>query len=170
MVTRNGTRCGALGTVKTLHVVGFKNSGKTTLVSHWITVLKQLGYEVAVLKHHGHGGAPALPPAHTDTVQFLQCGAVSTLVAGGDMIQLIQNKERSFEQLKTLAASSEPDVLLIEGYKKEAGEKVVLIRNEEQRQELESLSGIIQTVETAELFDDITRLDEWLQEWVEARE
>ncbi|PID01532.1 molybdopterin-guanine dinucleotide biosynthesis protein B [Sporosarcina sp. P2] len=154
--------------MKTLHVVGFKNSGKTTLVSHWITVLKHFGYEVAVLKHHGHGGAPELPPAYTDTVQFLEFGAVSTLVAGGDMIQLIQNKEYSFVQLKTLAALSEPDVLLIEGYKKEAGKKVVLIRNEEEREELESLSGIIRTVKTAELFEDITRLDDWLKEWVEA--
>ncbi|WP_143565389.1 molybdopterin-guanine dinucleotide biosynthesis protein B [Sporosarcina sp. P34] len=154
--------------MKTLHVVGFKNSGKTTLVSHWITVLKRLGYEVAVLKHHGHGGAPELPPTHTDTVQFLEFGAVSTLVAGGDMIQLIQNKDYSFEQLKTLAALSEPGVLFIEGYKKEAGEKVVLIRNEDERKELESLSGIIRTVKTAELFEDITRLDDWLKEWVEA--
>ena len=149
--------------MKTLHIVGFKDSGKTTLVSHWITVLNRLGYEVAVLKHHGHGGVPELPPAHTDTVQFLEYGAVSTLVAGGDMIQLIQNKERSFEQLKALAASSGPDVLLIEGYKKEAGEKVVLIRNEEERHELESLLGIVRTVKTAELFEDITRLDDWLQ-------
>lgn len=156
--------------MKTLHVVGYKNSGKTTLVSHWITVLNQAGFEVAVLKHHGHGGTPELPPAHTDTVQFLDSGAVSTLVAGGNMIQLIQNKEHSFEQLKALVALGEPDVLLIEGYKKEAGEKVVLIRNEEEREELKSLPGIIRTVKTAELFEDITRLDDWLQQWVEARE
>ncbi|ARK25196.1 molybdopterin-guanine dinucleotide biosynthesis protein B [Sporosarcina sp. P37] len=159
-----------MGTVKTLHIVGFKNSGKTTLVSHWISVLKRRGLDVAVLKHHGHGGEPELPPAHTDTVQFLQSGAVSTLVAGGDMIQLIQNKERSFEQLKTLASSGKPDVLLIEGYKQEAGEKVVLIRNEEERKELESLPGIIQTADSADLFSDITLLDNWLQEWVEARQ
>ncbi len=154
--------------MKTLHVVGFKNSGKTTLIAHWITLLKGLGYEVAVLKHHGHGGAPELPPVHTDTVQFLESGAASTLVAGGNMIQLIQYKEHSFEQLKALAASGEPDVLLIEGYKKEAGEKVVLIRNEEDRQELESLNGIIRAAKTSELFTDITLLDDWLQQWVEA--
>ena len=59
---------------------------------------------------------------------------------------------------------------LIEGYKKEAGEKVVLIRNEEEREELESLPGIIRTANTAELFTDITLLDNWLQEWVEAKQ
>ena len=156
--------------MKTLHVVGFKNSGKTTIVSHWVTVLKRAGFEVAVLKHHGHGGIPELPPAHTDTVQFLNAGAVSTLVAGGNMIQLIQNKEHSFEQLKALVALGEPDVLLIEGYKKEAGLKVALIRSEEDREELESLPGVIRTANSDELFADVTLLDGWLQEWVEARE
>lgn len=156
--------------MKTLHVVGFKNSGKTTLVSHWIKVLKQRGLDIAVLKHHGHGGLPELPPAHTDTSRFLDCGAVSTVVAGGGMLQLIKKTEYSFEKLKTLAALDQPDVLLIEGYKNEAGEKVVLVRNEEEREELESLPGIIRTVNTAELFVDLTLLDDWLQEWVEAKE
>ena len=113
--------------MKTLHIVGYNNSGKTTLVSHWVTVLQRLGLEVAVLKHHGHGGMPELPPDHTDTVQYLKAGAISTVVAGGGMIQLVQQKERSFQELKLLAACANPDVLLIEGYKQEAGEKVVLI-------------------------------------------
>ncbi|WP_342536840.1 molybdopterin-guanine dinucleotide biosynthesis protein B [Sporosarcina sp. FSL K6-3508] len=156
-----------MGTVKTLHVVGYKNSGKTTLVSHWITVLQRLGMKVAILKHHGHGGAPELPPNHTDTVQFLKAGAISTVVAGGGMIQLIQQKEHLFQELKALAASAEPDVLLIEGYKKEAGDKVVLIRHEKDWAELKSLSGIIKVVNTEEIFADKMALDNWLQEWVQ---
>lgn len=47
---------------------------------------------------------------------------------------------------------------------------MVLIRNEEEREELESLPGIIRTANTAELFADITLLDNWLQEWVEAKQ
>ncbi|PIC64781.1 molybdopterin-guanine dinucleotide biosynthesis protein B [Sporosarcina sp. P13] len=153
--------------MKTLHVVGYKNSGKTTLIAHWITVLQRLGLEVAVLKHHGHGGAPDLPPAQTDTVQFLVAGAVSTVVAGGGMLQLIQQKEPSFQELKALAASSGPDVLLIEGYKQEVGEKVVLLRNEEDRATLESLQGVIKIADTHALFSDGTLLDNWLQQWME---
>lgn len=153
--------------MKTLHVVGYKNSGKTTLVSHWITVLQRLGMKVAVLKHHGHGGAPELPPAHTDTAQFLKTGAITTVVAGGGMIQLIQQKEHSFQELKALASSADPDVLLIEGYKKEVGDKVVLIRRDADWAELKSLSGIIKAANSEEIFADRMALDNWLQEWIQ---
>ncbi|WP_153733250.1 molybdopterin-guanine dinucleotide biosynthesis protein B [Sporosarcina obsidiansis] len=155
-----------MGAVKTLHVVGFKNSGKTMLISHWITVLQGLGLKVAVLKHHGHGGAPELPPAHTDTSQFLQAGATSTVVAGGGMIQWVQQEVRSFRELKALAASGNPDVLLIEGYKYEVGEKVVLVRSDEDWAELQALSDIVQVASTQAIFTDKTSLDEWLQEWL----
>ncbi|WP_153720721.1 molybdopterin-guanine dinucleotide biosynthesis protein B [Sporosarcina cascadiensis] len=153
--------------MKTLHVTGFKNSGKTALISHWITVLRSEGLEVAVLKHHGHGGAPELPPVHTDTVQFLEAGAVSTLVAGGNMIQLIQQKYQSFEELKTLTASNQPDVLLIEGYKQEVGEKIVLLRNEGDWEDLKQLQGIIRKAYTEDIFADISSLDEWILDWVQ---
>ncbi|AXI01009.1 molybdopterin-guanine dinucleotide biosynthesis protein B [Sporosarcina sp. PTS2304] len=153
--------------MKTLHVVGYKNSGKTTLITHWITLLQEWGFEVAVLKHHGHGGLPELPPAHTDTMQFLAAGAVSTVVAGGGMIQLMQQKERSFQELKALAASNRPDVLLIEGYKQEIGEKIVLIRNEEDREQLQTLRGVLHVARTETLFSDNTALDDWLWRWME---
>lgn len=153
--------------MKTLHVTGFKNSGKTALISHWITVLRSMELEVAVLKHHGHGGAPELPPAHTDTVQFLEAGAISTLVAGGNMIQLIQQKCQSFEELKVLTAANKPDVLLIEGYKQEVGEKLVLLRNEGDWEDLKQLQGVIHKAYTEDIFADISSLDGWLQEWVQ---
>ena len=86
------------------------------------------------------------------------------------MLQLIQKQERSFDELKTLAASGGSDVLLIEGYKKEVGDKVVLIRNEAERDELEALDGVIRTADTADLFADSTLLDDWLRNWLEAKQ
>lgn len=155
-----------MGAVKTLHVCGYKNSGKTTLISHWIGMLRARGIEVAVLKHHGHGGEPDLPPDHTDTVQFLQAGALSTVVAGGDMVQLVQQRELSFGELKTLAASGRPDILLVEGYKNEAGAKLVLLRDKND-DDLRSLPGVIHAEFSETLFSDRTALDDWLIAWVE---
>lgn len=152
--------------MKTLHIVGYKNSGKTTLISHWIRLLRDMKIEVAVLKHHGHGGAPDLPPAHTDTVQFLEAGAGTTVVSGGGMLQLIQQKECSFDELKALAATSRPAVLFIEGYKQEVGDKLVLIRGEEDRAALESLQGVVKIATTADFFADETVLDAWLKRWI----
>ena len=39
-----------------LQIVGMKNSGKTTLMNHAISFLKERGYSVATIKHHGHIG------------------------------------------------------------------------------------------------------------------
>ena len=39
-----------------LQIVGMKNSGKTTLMNHAISFLKERGYSVVTIKHHGHIG------------------------------------------------------------------------------------------------------------------
>ncbi len=120
-----------MGIMKTLHVVGYKNSGKTTLITRWVRLLKNRGFSVAVLKHHGHGGQPAMPDSTTDTMQFFDNGADVSIVAGGGAVQLLLNEEPEFTELKILATIGKPDILLIEGYKNEQGEKVVLLRDAE---------------------------------------
>src|SRR5690625_1491887 len=106
-----------MGSVKTLHVVGFKNSGKTTLINRWIRLLKKNDYTVSVLKHHGHGAKLAMPDETKDSMQYLKSGADVSLVAGGGNTQHMINHEASFSELKQLALWNQPDVLLIEGYK-----------------------------------------------------
>lgn len=108
--------------MKTLQVVGFKNSGKTTVISRWVRLLKERGLTVAVLKHHGHTSSLALPDEKTDGVQYFESGADLSLVAGAGTAQLLLNEEPNFTQLVKLATMNEPDVLLVEGFKNE-GEK-----------------------------------------------
>lgn len=162
--------------VKTLHVVGYKNSGKTTLISRWIRLLKERGLTVAVLKHHGHGGQPELADNGTDTDEFLNNGANATVVAGGGAVQFTWNEEPDFLQLKEMAALGKPDILLIEGYKEERGDKVILVRDEEDWQTLRLLKGGILiigsphfNVECPQLTDreKHDEIDKWFNEWVE---
>lgn len=149
--------------MKTLHVVGFKNSGKTTLVLRWVQLLKANGYKVAVLKHHGHGGTPEMPDSSTDTMRFLAKGANTTIVAGGGIVQLHMSTEPDFIELKKIAKMDHPDVLLIEGYKRETGKKVLLLRDETDWEELKNLTDIELVVRNM----DNDQLDKWLMEWVE---
>ena len=162
--------------VKTLHVVGYKNSGKTTLVARWVRLLKEKGLSVAVLKHHGHGGKPDMSDAATDTAQFLANGADATLVAGGGAVQFIWNEEPGFAELKEMAAIGKPDVLLIEGYKNEYGDKVILLRNQEDWDTLRNLQGGQLVIGCPEISADCPhihsrehaeQIDEWFMEWVE---
>lgn len=151
--------------MKTLHVVGYKNSGKTTLISRWVRLLKEQGVTVAVLKHHGHGGKPQMPDEGTDTGTFLANGADATLVAGGGSVQFIWNEEPDFMQLKTLASLGQPDVLLIEGYKGEKGEKVILLRNEEDWESLRDIEGKQLVIGCPDIETDCVHIDSRENEW-----
>ncbi|MEI3613676.1 molybdopterin-guanine dinucleotide biosynthesis protein B [Pseudogracilibacillus sp. SO30301A] len=163
-----------MGSVKTLHIVGFKNSGKTTLINRWVRLLKEKGYNVAVVKHHGHGSKLDMPDAKKDSMQYLYNGADVSLVAGGGFTQHMINREASFKELKQLAVWNNPDVVLIEGYKAEQGEKVVLVRNEEDWQELKSIEGIVLVIglESTSTYHQIKSrnetktLDAWLLDWI----
>lgn len=117
-----------MGFMKTLQVVGFKNSGKTTLISRWIRLLKAQGKSVAVMKHHGHPSALERPAEHTDGVQYIENGAHLSIVAGGGSAQILLNEEPSFTELMDYVKMNEPDVLLIEGFKNENQPKIVLLR------------------------------------------
>ncbi|MCM3755954.1 molybdopterin-guanine dinucleotide biosynthesis protein B [Sporosarcina aquimarina] len=160
--------------MKTLHIVGYKNSGKTTLLERWIGVLKGRGLAVAVLKHHGHGGQIELHSVETDTGRFFENGADATLVAGGGSAQLLLNNEPSFPALKALVTYDSPDVLLIEGYKDEPGAKVVLVRSSEDwdtLQELEGIQLVIGEVVHSEYSiikdrDDSVKLENWFTDWL----
>ncbi len=162
--------------MKTLHIVGYKNSGKTTLITRWVRLLKNRGFSVAVLKHHGHGGQPAMPDSRTDTIQFFDNGADVSIVAGGGAVQLLLNEEPEFTELKLLATIGKPDILLIEGYKNEQGEKVVLLRDAGDWAALSGLDSIQLVVGNSESSTGIShiesrleveRLDSWLLDWVE---
>lgn len=161
--------------MKVLQVVGFKNSGKTTLISRWVRLLKEKGLTVAVVKHHGHASALALPSGQTDGVQFFESGADVSLVAGGGGAQLLLNEEPTFDGLVKLVTMNEPDILLIEGFKNEAEKKVVLLREEADWPPLKKLSHIQIVVGCAKLkvetegFDYLTReqVDQWFLQWIQ---
>ncbi|WP_040287644.1 molybdopterin-guanine dinucleotide biosynthesis protein B [Sporosarcina koreensis] len=164
--------------MKTLHIAGYKNSGKTTLLERWIGIAKQAGRSVAVLKHHGHGGPVELPPVLTDTTRFFRKGADASLAAGGGTCQLLLNSEPDFETLKQLAAQGKPDILLIEGYKEETGDKVILVREPEDWETLQHLDGIRLIVGpltslSAEIIpsrEDTAQLDSWFARWLAKEE
>lgn len=162
-----------MDTVKILHVVGYKNSGKTTLMKNWISYLKESGYKVAAIKHHGHGAKLAMPDEAKDSMQYIAHGADMSLVSGGGYTQQIMQKESSYKELIALARRDEPDIILVEGFKEEQGKKVVLA-TEEEWETLQQLDGIVLVVGDVETdryetiasrtFED--RLNSWLRSWL----
>ncbi|WP_172372532.1 molybdopterin-guanine dinucleotide biosynthesis protein B [Sporosarcina jiandibaonis] len=161
--------------MKTLHIVGFKNSGKTTLITRWIRLVKKQGLSVAVLKHHGHKSPLDMPDSTTDSMQFLNSGADVSAVSGGGAVQFHMNEELDFRRMKEIASIGKPDILLIEGYKEERGDKVVLLRSKNDWEELKRLDNIKLVVEQNDNSADFQRsisrsheaeLDSWFLNWL----
>ncbi|MRH44741.1 molybdopterin-guanine dinucleotide biosynthesis protein B [Aquibacillus halophilus] len=128
--------------MKTVQVVGYKNSGKTTMSSFIIENLTRHGLEVAALKHHGHGGVPT-SLEDNDSAKHHQAGAVMSGVQGEDILQLTVRKERwSIEQIVAFYSIINPEVLIIEGYKNLDFPKIVMIRSEEDLHLLDTLTNV----------------------------
>jgi len=134
---------------KLLQVVGFKNSGKTTMTESLIRTALDLGFRTSAIKHHGHGGAPDLPPPNTDASRLFRAGAASSIVVGGEvaLLQVRQQQESDrIDDLNTLIRYTEncadPDLILIEGFKNERHPKIVLLRSLEDWTSLRSLPNI----------------------------
>lgn len=109
-------------------VVGYQNSGKTTVTMKLIQTLKEHGLKSVTIKHHGHGGKPDVFQ-QKDSTKHLVAGAQAALVEGdGRLILHAENSVWDLEEQIKLMESFHPDVILIEGFKLKKYPKLLLLR------------------------------------------
>jgi molybdopterin-guanine dinucleotide biosynthesis adapter protein len=112
-------------------IVGYKNSGKTTVMSKLIKRLKGDHRNVVAIKHHGHGGKPEAP-ANKDSTNHLESGAIASIVEGdGGLLLQAEKWIWTLEEKIQLASFFKPDIILIEGHKNEPYPKLLLLRGKE---------------------------------------
>lgn len=95
-------------------VSGYKNSGKTTLITRLLPVLVSRGYRVAVIKHDGHDFESDVPG--TDSYRHQKAGAYGTAVFSGKRMMLTKEIQ-GVDETRLSAAFPEADIILIEGLK-----------------------------------------------------
>ncbi len=97
--------------------IGWHNSGKTTLASQVVSHLKQLGYQVAVIKSTKETEITFDTPG-TDTYTHRKAGADSVMLVAPD--QMVIMTDNRGESLSTLAHRHFPevDIVIGEGFKK----------------------------------------------------
>lgn len=95
-------------------VSGWKNSGKTTLITRLLPELTGRGYKVAVIKHDGHDFESDVPG--TDTWHFQKAGAFGTGIYSSQRL-MIAKECREPDEKVVMEAFGEADIILIEGLK-----------------------------------------------------
>ncbi|MFZ3579299.1 molybdopterin-guanine dinucleotide biosynthesis protein B [Virgibacillus sp. DJP39] len=127
--------------VDIVQIVGYKNSGKTTLMKKLIEHFTKNGIKVGSLKHHGHGGE-INPPKRTDSTSHFEAGSLISGVQGESTTQLTFHN-LTFGSLIQMYTLLPIDLLLIEGFKQATYPKIVLVRSADDLGLLHELSNII---------------------------
>ena len=116
--------------MKVFGVTGWKNSGKTGLMERLVGEFCARGLTVSTIKHAHH--AVDVDQAGTDSHRHRVAGASEVVLASGSRVALMQELRGAPEpSLADLLARLSPvDLVLVEGYKREAHPKVEAHRAE----------------------------------------
>lgn len=110
-------------------VVGWKNSGKTTLMARLIHDFSQRGYEISVIKH-AHEKFEIDHPGR-DSFKMREAGARQVMLSSPRRFALMRElgnaPEMTFEEALPYAGPC--DLILVEGYKREAYPKIEIRRD-----------------------------------------
>ncbi|GGB58828.1 molybdopterin-guanine dinucleotide biosynthesis protein MobB [Fictibacillus barbaricus] len=126
----------AMGLPVILQIVGYQNSGKTTVITKLLQCLSKKGIHAGVLKHHGHSGHLNFNDAGKDTERHRTAGAFMTGVSSSGGSVLSMNTELTLDQGIRIYDSLNMDCILIEGYKNIQHPRIVLCRDYSLDQEL----------------------------------
>ena len=103
--------------MKTIAVIGWKNSGKTTLVSRLVAHLRKKKFKVGVVKHAHHTFDIDRP--NTDSYKIREAGSYKTTIVSEKRLAHIEEKISSEIDIEELIQLNKGcDILIFEGFKK----------------------------------------------------
>ena len=103
--------------MKTIAVIGWKNSGKTTLVSRLVSHLRKKKFKVGVVKHAHHTFDIDHP--NTDSYKIREAGSYKTTIVSEKRLAHIEEKISSEIDIEELIKFNNGcDILIFEGFKK----------------------------------------------------
>ncbi len=106
-------------------VAARSNSGKTTLIEKIVKLLKARGLRVAVVKHASKGFDVDLPGK--DSWRFQQAGADTVMLIGAGRMATFAVIDRE-PDLDELERSLSADVVIVEGFKETARNRIEVFR------------------------------------------
>lgn len=106
------------GAMKAIGIVGYSNTGKTTLIEKLIPLIAARGLRVSAIKHAHHGFDMDRPGK--DSWRYRVAGANQVLIATGARWALLTETPDAPAPLEALLAQLAPaDLVIVEGFRSE---------------------------------------------------
>jgi molybdopterin-guanine dinucleotide biosynthesis adapter protein len=111
-----------------ISIVGYSNSGKTTLIERIIPKLKEKGYKVGTIKHDAHHFD--IDHKGKDTWRMSAAGADAVAISSKGKMAFIEvlDEEKNIDELAQWLFK-DVDIIITEGYKAFDKPKIEVIRN-----------------------------------------
>lgn len=126
---------------KVWQLVGYSNSGKTTLLTRLIPLLEQAGVRVGVIKHDGGHDFEWDQPGK-DTWRYREAGASLVAITSKTKTAIIEQRPSSLTSLVERMTQAGAELVLVEGFKREDFPKLVLLRKPEDQELLQIVSNV----------------------------
>ncbi len=108
-------------------VAASSNSGKTTLIEKIVKILKGRGLRVAVIKHASKGFE--FDKEGKDSWRFQKAGADSVVLVGPERMAVLKKIDRAPAPEELSAAAGDADIVIQEGFKSVARNKIEVFRS-----------------------------------------
>ena len=110
-------------------VIGWKNAGKTSLMERLVAEISGRGLRVSTVKHVHHD--VDLDQPGKDTFRHRTAGAEEVVLASANRMALLREHRGAEPDLAVILARMAPvDLVLVEGYKRDAHPKIEVFRRE----------------------------------------
>lgn len=120
----------AKASMRIIGLAGWSGSGKTTLITKLVPVLKARGLRVSTLKHAHHGFDLDRPGK--DSFRHREAGATEVIVSSASRWAILHElrDEEEWNLLYLIEKMSPVDLVLVEGFKRDAFPKLEIHRAE----------------------------------------
>jgi molybdopterin-guanine dinucleotide biosynthesis adapter protein len=138
--------------MKIYGVIGWKNSGKTSLMERLVTEITGRGFSVSTVKHVHH--TVDLDQPGKDTFRHRAAGAREVVLASADRLAILVEHRGPEPELPAVLARLAPvDLVLVEGYKRDAHPKVEVWREETGQPLIQPGDPLVRAVATDAVLD-----------------
>lgn len=133
--------------MKVYGVIGWKNSGKTSLMERLVAEITGRGFTVSTVKHVHHD--VDLDQPGKDSHRHRQAGASEVVLASAHRFALMREHRGPEPELPAILARLAPvDLVLVEGYKRDAHAKIEVFRREAGHQIIQPGDPLVRAVAT----------------------